>query len=406
MAQYKYRAVDPVDVSVAGILDETSAAKAVQALRERGLTVTAIEEIPPRRSILSPAKSLTWEELQQFCGQLQTVTATKLPIGPALKALALDVHKPRLRQVMDDIHERMEAGNTLETALSHHPDSFPPIFLTLVRAGERADNLATVFDALNGYSKRMIELKNSLQEALAYPLFLIASSTAVLLWMLLKIIPAFAEIFADFGAGLPAPTRAAVEISELVRDHSFLFFGAGALILLSVAALVVLFLREGSSGLRPDWVKLHSPLLGGVYGIASLGLFSRALGILLKARVPLPEGVELAAAASGNAVLGRAATNAVSALSAGDTLGGSLRKTGYFDNSYCWLLEHAEQRGELVETLSILEDDCYRTVDHRRRFLMLMVGPVVVVLIGLLIGSLVLAMYLPIFSLGDAISGT
>ncbi|NIA15289.1 MAG: hypothetical protein GWP08_14565 [Nitrospiraceae bacterium] len=404
MAQYTYRAVDTVDVSVTGTVEGASAYQAVQTLRERGLTVTAIEEIPPRRSILSPAKGLKWEELQQFCGQLQTVTEAKLPVGPALKALALDVHKPRLRNVMRDIHERMEAGNTLETALSHHPDSFSPMFLTLIRAGERAGNLSAVFDALNGYSKRMVELKNNVQEALAYPLFLITSSALVMLWMLLKILPSYAEAFTGFGVRLPLLTEALLVVSTAIREFPLLCTGAAAVVVLSVAALVLLFLRDGASGLRSDWVKLHFPVLGGVYEAASLGRFSRALSILLKAEVPLPEGVELAAAASGNAVLGRAATNAVSALSAGGTLGGALRQTGYFDNSYCWLLEHAEQRGELGETLSILEDDCQRTVDHRRRFLMLMVGPAVVVLIGVLMGTLLVAMYLPIFSLGDSIS--
>lgn len=405
MAQYKYRAVDAVDVSVAGTVEDTSAHKAVHALRERGLTVTAIEEIPPHRSILSPAKGLKWEELQQFCEQLQTVTAAKLPVGPALAALAQDVHKPRLRKVMRDVQERMKAGNTLETALSHHPDCFSPMFLTLVRAGERAGDLSTVFDALNGYSKRMVELKNGVQEALAYPLFLIAAGIAVLLWMLVGVLPSYAEAFSGFGARLPLLTQALLVVSNGIREFPLLSAGAAAVIGLSIAALVLLYLRDGTAGLRSDWVKLRFPVLGGVYEAASLGRFSRALGILLKAQVPLLEGVELAAAASGNAVLGRAATNAVSALSAGDTLGGALRQTGYFTNSYCWLLEHAEQRGELCETLSILESDCLRTVDHRRRFLMLMVGPAVVVFIGVLMGALLLAMYLPLFSLGNAISG-
>jgi len=150
---------------------------------------------------------------------------------------------------------------------------------------------------------------------------------------------------------------------------------------------------------------MYFPVFGGLYARESLARFCRALGMLLDARVPLIESLHLAAAAAGNAVLGRAIIRGAEHVAGGTSLKDSLQRTGYFDHGFCWLLRNAEQRGETPRALIVLEEGYERSIDRLRKWTMLVVGPAVVIFIALMVGYIVVSLYLPIFSLGDVVSG-
>lgn len=405
MALFKYRAVDRDGNSVEGTMEEESARRVVMALQEMDLTVNAVEEVGRKPGLLRREARLKWEDLAQLNDQMVTITRSGLPLAPAIAAMARDLRNPRLKAILEQIRRDIEAGRSLSEAFERHPQSFPPVYTALIRAGEATGNLSGVFDCLSTYSKKLVELKSSVQELLAYPLFLIAFAIAIVLGLLVKVVPVYAEIFHDFGGELPAPTRLLVDMSDLVVGSPWVV--AGVLAALAAVCLFVLppLFRTESGGYRADKFKLLLPVFGKVYGAASLARFCRALGMLLEAQVPLLDSLNLAAAASGNAVLMRAAMDAARRVSGGSPLAEAFKQTGYFGSSFCWLVGNAEERGNVAEALLVLEDDYERSVDHMRKWVMMMAGPVTVIVIGLVIGYIVVSLYLPIFTLGDVVSG-
>lgn len=406
MAQFRYKAVDPDGNPVEGVMEEASARRVVTLLQEQGLTVNSVDKTGGDSFAFLRRNRLSWQDLSEFNDQLLTITKSGLPLAPALKAMAVDVRKARLRNVLQDIQQQVEAGNTLESALTRHPGSFSPVYVSLVRAGERAGNIAAVFECLSTYSRRMVDLKSSIQEMMAYPSMLILAAVVIVSGILVKVVPVMAEIFQDFGGALPWPTKFVLNITNMFLDHNVLLLIVTIVILVILAKVFVSFLHGESSGSRMDWIKLHIPGFGRVYAVASLARFCRALGLLLQAKVPILESLQLASAAAGNAVLAKAVRYAGRQVANGATLAEGLKESRYFDHSFCWLLGQGEQRGELAESLLLLDEDQERSVDRMRKWIMMVTGPVVVVCVAVIVGFLVVSMYLPIFSLGDVISGT
>ena len=405
MALFNYKGVDPEGNPVEGIIEEESARRVVLILEERGLDVYTVEETGPKRRLFPSKDRLTWADLEDLNEQLLTITREKLPITYAIGELTRDLRNRRVKRVLEDIRRHVEAGNSLEEAFSLHPESFSPVYTTLIRAGERAGNLAGVFACLSGYSRRMAELKNQVQEALAYPLIVATAAFALVVGLLVWVVPTFGEIFMDFGGQLPAPTRLLLSVSHLVKDN-LVYWASGAGIALAVGLVFLrALLRTSSSGYAMDRAKLLTPAFGRMYAATSLERFCRSLGMLLEARVPLLESLDLAVATTGNAVLRRAVTAAAQQVSAGSPLADALADSGYFENLFCWLLGHAEKRGEMDQTLMVLAENYERTVARVQKWILMLTGPVAAIVVGLIIGYIVVSLYLPIFSLGDVVSG-
>jgi type IV pilus assembly protein PilC len=405
MALFKYRAVDADGNPVERITEAASARDVVLALQAQGLTVNAVEEQGRRPSFFRKKTRLTWNDLDQLNYQLLTITRGGLPLAPALAAMAHDLRNPRLKAVIEDIRKDLEAGQSLEEAFNRRPESFPPLYTTLIRAGERTGNLAGVLECLCAQSRRMIEMKNNVQELLAYPLVVVVIAAALVGFLLTKVVPVYANIFKDFGGELPAPTRSLIVLSDFIVYRFPLVLAAVGIILVFAVALLPSLFRSDSGGYARDWLKLRIPLFGRAYASTSLARFCRALGMMLTERVPVVEGMALAAAGAGNAVLSRAVLQAAQRVSSGAPLADALEQTGYFDGGFCWLLRNAEQRGEAHNALLMLEEEHERAIELMRKWTMLVVGPAVVVLVGVVIGYIVISLYLPIFSLGDVISG-
>jgi type IV pilus assembly protein PilC len=406
MALFKYRAVDAEGKPAEGTMEEASARRVVLALEAQGLSVSTVEEAQPRPTILRRAAHLTWNDLEQFNDQFLTITRGNLPLAPSLATMAQDLRNPRLRAVLEDLRRDLEAGRSLEEAMARHPGSFPSMYTALVRAGERAGNLPGVFAALSGYAKRMVELKNDVQALLTYPAFLLVATVGFVYFIMVRVVPVFAEIFKDFGGELPAPTQFLVHLSDVIVRRSLALGALLVLLALLAFALHRLPVRTESGGRPGTWLLNHLPVFGRVYRQASLARFCRALGILLEARVPIVESLSLAGAATGNAMLAEAVSKGAQRVEAGATLADALQETGYFDNAFCWLLRNAEQRGEAPKALLILEDDYDRAINRMRKSILMLAGPVVAISIGIVVGFIVLSLYLPIFTLGDVISGT
>jgi len=405
MPLYKYRAVDQDGQAVEGTMEEESARRVTSTLKERGLQVSSVEEVGKRPGFLRVKSRLTWQDLDLFNRQLLATVRSGLPLAQSLHAIAEEIQNRRLRRILKDVRSQIEAGSSLEEAVGSHPESFSPVYRTMIRAGERTGNLSGVLSQLCTYSGRMVEMKNSLQEAIAYPILVLVACAAIVGFLLVRVVPVFAAIYKDFGGDLPGPTKFCIAISDVLVINWKIFVMCAAAVLL-LARLILRALANSEHGTHTlHWFNLHLPIFGVLYFRVSVARFCRSLGLLLASRVPVLEALDLASAAAGNAVLRRAVTDAARLVEGGERISDALASTGYFGHGICWMLSTAEDRGDVDETLLELADMYERGAMRIDKLVIALAGPVVVVLVGLIIGYLVISLYLPIFMLGDAISG-
>ncbi len=403
MTQYSYRAVDSEGHDMSGSMEASSARHATQVLQERGLTVNEVQETHPRRGLLGVVHSLTWDDLEIFCQHLTSIAKGGLPLGPPLKHLADDLQNPRLKPVLETMHRDLENGASLEEAVDKQRNAFPLVFPAILRAGEASGNLPGVLQLLLDYTTRMVQLKNNLQTVMVYPLLLIVASACVLGFLMVKVVPVYTEIFSDFGTRLPAPTQFWVSVSQMVSS-----MGMGWLLVLPFAAAAWFGVRRVVDRTQAgrawaDTLLLHLPGIGRTYYLVAAGRFARTLSLLLTSRVPIVTSLELAGSVSGSVQIERAAMEAAVGVSGGERLSDALGRTRLFGAHFRWLLSTGEDRGEAETALDSFADACQREVSLRDRMLGIFIAPAVVVIMGLLIGSIVISLYLPIFSLGDAI---
>jgi len=405
MPQYRYRAVDNDGRVVEGTMEEESARRVTSTLKERGLQVSSVEEVGKRPGFLRLKSRLAWHDLDIFNQQLLAIVKSGLPIAPSLRTVAAEIKNRRLRRVLEDVRSQIEGGSSLEEAITSHPESFSPVYSTMIRAGERTGNLSGVLSHLCAYSGRMVEIKNGIQIAIAYPILVLVACSAVLGFLLVRVVPVFAGIYKDFGGSLPGPTQFWVAVSDFFVTN-WPVLGIWAAVVLLLARLIPRVLSRSEPGTHAlHWLKLHLPVLGVLYFRVSLARFCRSLGLLLSSKVPVLEALDLASAAAGNAVLRRAVNEAASLVEGGERVSDALASTGYFGHSLCWMLSTAEDRGDVDSALLELADMYERGVMRIDKLIVTFAGPAIVILLGLIVGYLVISLYLPIFMLGDAISG-
>ncbi len=404
MPVFTYRAVDADGKASEGTLEAASAHACVVELTEQGLRVNAVEAVEERGGrFLRKRGALTWQDLDLFNEQLRTITKSGLPLASSLNALASELKGEKLKRVVRDIRFKLEAGASLAEALEGHPESFSPVYRSMVRAGERSGNLSGVLSHLCTYSTRMVELKHRLQEIMAYPAFVVVAVCAVVGFILAKIVPEFMEFYDDFGAELPFPTRSLAFLSTALRHR-----GAEVLTWVSVGAVALVFLgyflrRSATGSYAFDWLALHMPVFGARNHAGAVARFSRSLGMLLANEVPVLESVALAGEAAGNAVLRNAARTAARHIENGTTIANALSATGFFAGTYCWMLDNAERAGEVDAALLSLADACEQDLEYRDKLIVSMAGPITLLVLGVLVGFVVVALYLPLYTIGDAI---
>lgn len=389
-----------------GTMEEESAQRVTLVLQERGAQVNSVEEVRKAGPFELPSfKRLHWDDLALLNEQLLSIARSGLPIAPAVKAMAKDLDNRRLKPVLEQLHQDLDAGHSLEEALERSPRSFPPIYVSLIRAGERSGDLAGVLEMLSSYSTRILDLRDRVFMALTYPTFVIAAGVLVLFNVLYNVVPEFEEVFNDFGSGLPAPTQFLVNISHLIREHA-VAMAAAATATFALIAWAVMYLKRHEAGrARLDRLLQSIPLVGRTFRTISIARFSKALGLLLRAQVPILESLDLASAGSGNGFLRRHVREASSHISQGEKIADALSDTGYFPHSYLWFLANGEARGDMSVTLLELSEAYEREVSTRDQAMMHLIAPVAVIAVGVVIFFVVIALYLPIFTLGDAISG-
>ena len=340
------------------------------------------------------------EDIAVFSRQLATMLQSGIPLVQAFEIIGAGHDKPAMQRLILDIKATVEGGSTLHEALAKHPLSFDDLFVNLVEAGEQAGALETLLDKVATYKEKTEALKKKIKKALFYPAAVMVVAVVVTVILLIFVIPQFESLFAGFGADLPAFTRFVIDLSKGLQANG-LWFGA----ILGGGVYFFMYTYKRSRPLREsvDRFMLKMPVLGPILVKAAIARYSRTLATMFAAGVPLVEALTSVAGATGNIVYENAVLKMRDEVATGNRLQRTMEATGLFPNMVNQMIAVGEESGSLDQMASKVADFYELEVDTAVDSMSSLLEPLIMAILGVLVGGLVIAMYLPIFKLGSVV---
>ncbi|MEW6269098.1 MAG: type II secretion system F family protein [Thermodesulfobacteriota bacterium] len=363
-------------------------------IRERGKGLDREISLPGFRAAVKP------KDVVIFTRQLTTMIDAGMPLVQILDILANQSDNKTFARQIREVKEAVEAGATLSDALRKFPKSFDELYVNMVQAGEVGGILDTILGRLSVYMEKMLSLKRKIKGAMIYPATIVSVAVIVTLILLVFVIPVFAELFASFDRALPLPTQIVISLSNFVIAYLHVMIAA------AVGAVVGIryTYRTERGRLFLDRVMLRFPILGELIRKAAIARFSRTLGTLVSSGVPILDSLTITSRTAGNKVVERAGFMIRESISQGRTMLEPLMQSGVFPPMVCQMIGAGEMTGAIDQMLQKIADFYEEEVDVAVANLTALMEPLVIVVLGTVIGGLVISMYLPIFQLGSLLS--
>lgn len=365
------------------------------SLRRQGILITKV-----KRRRLSGGSSIKQKDIAIFTRQLATMLKSGVPLLQSFDIVSRGASNPRLARMINDIRNDVETGTSLAAAFRKHPMQFDALYCNLVEAGEAAGILETLLDRLAVYHEKTLALKAKIRSALVYPIAVLVVAFIVVTIIMLFVIPSFKEIFRSFGADLPTPTLMVIAMSEFFVQYWWVIFGS---IGLGAYMFVQSWRRSPSMQMAMDRLVLRIPVFGDLLHKAAVTRWTRTLSTMFAAGVPLVEALDSVGGASGNAVFVQATEQIQRDVSTGAALTSSMQATGIFPNMVLQMSSIGEESGSLDQMLNKVADFYETEVDEAVKGLSSLMEPIIIVVLGTIIGGIVVSMYLPIFKLGQVV---
>ena len=419
MPSYYYRARDTFGRAHEGVEVASSEDEVLRALAHMQLTPVLIESraqngnghgAAPATARPAAESARSWSPAQLFhrrvepgsvalfARQLATMMSAGLPLVRALRSIARDHHDHRLAAILEHVCDDVQKGESLATALNRHPEAFGEVFVSLVQTGEVSGSLDEVLDQTAGYLERAELLRLKVEAALRYPTFILSFAGTVLLAMFFKIIPMFSDIYSRFRVQLPAPTRLLLGMSHALTSHAL-----AVLLLVGLAAAgVSAWLRTEEGRLRVDALKFRVPMFGPLVRLYAMTRYARTLGILIGSGTNILYALRVLRPVPGNRMVAKGIDRVRAAVEGGASLSRAMADTGVFPDMLIQMTATGEETGRLDEMLARTADFYEQRVTAKVEGLSSLVEPVAIVLLGLVIALMLVALYLPIFNLGNA----
>jgi type IV pilus assembly protein PilC len=346
-------------------------------------------------------KRVSEKELALFTRQFATVLEAGLPIVKGLETLAMQQKNSYFKEVISEIKRKVEAGGALSEAMAEFPKIFGNLYLQMVRSGEQSGNLDIVLKRLATYIEKIVSLKAKIKHAMIYPSVIVFVTIVVVSIIMFFVIPKFAELFKEAGQSLPLPTQILITISQNFKSI-FLAF-----LLLVIASVIALkYYRKSEKGkYNTDKALLKLPLLGELFHKAAVSRLARTLANLIGAGVPLLQALTIAGETSGNKVIEKAMEDTRINVSAGHTIADPMFFTGVFPYMVIEMVRIGEMSGNLEDMLTKVADFYEEEVDRTVQTLSTLIEPILLIILGVIIGGILVALYLPIFQLGGVVGG-
>jgi len=366
-------------------------------LRRQSIMPTRIRK---QRQLFRTGGSISPGDIAIFSRQLSTMLAAGIPLVQAFEIVGVGHEKPAMQKLILDIKLNIEGGSSLHESLAKHPIYFDDLYVNLVEAGEQAGALESLLDKVATYKEKTEALKKKIKKALFYPAAVLAVAVIVTLILLLFVIPQFEALFKGFGADLPAFTRLVIDLSKFVQTQGW-WMG----ILVGVGFVTFFYFKKRSRPLRHilDRMSLKLPVVGPILVKAAIARYARTLATMFSAGVPLVEAMESVAGATGNIVYETAVMRMRDEVATGQRLQRAMENTALFPNMVVQMIAVGEESGSLDEMAAKVADFYELEVDTAVDGLSSLLEPLIMAILGVLVGGLVIAMYLPIFKLGAVI---
>ncbi|HEY6051373.1 MAG TPA: type II secretion system F family protein [Thermoanaerobaculia bacterium] len=378
-----------------GVLAADSKDIALASLRRQNIVVTGIRERGKEISLTKVGRKVPPKTLAVFTRQFSVMIDAGLPLVQCLEILANQQEHKNFQKILLQVRQDVEAGSTLADAMRRHPKAFNSLFVNMVAAGEAGGILDTILQRLSVYIEKAVKLASQVKSALIYPIAVICIAAIVVAVILLKVIPTFAALFTSLGAELPFPTRMVIMASNFLARY-FIF------ILIAIAAMIFAFQRYYATyrGRRVvDGFILKLPVLGMIMRKIAVARFCRTLATLTSSGVPILEALDITARTAGNAIVEDAIQEVRKSVEGGKTIVEPLRDSGIFPNMVVQMIGVGEQTGALDQMLNKIGDFYEDEVDAAVAGLVKLLEPVMIFILGTIIGGIVIAMYLPMFTL-------
>lgn len=383
-----------------GTLEASSEQAAVQTLLNRDMLVVSIAEKAVQKA-KTTSSSVPLADLVVFTRQLATMIEAGLAIVQSLQALGEQTSNKVMRDVIRDVCARVEQGDNFSAALMRHPKVFEKLYTCMVDAGEKGGLLSEVLSRLATFLENTARLRKKVKSAMMYPTAVTCVAIGVTLFLMVQVVPTFAEVFTSFGKKLPAPTQALIDVSHWMQGHIHY------IILLGGAAIYSWFAYLKTKPGREFWdrTRIRLPIFGAIAHKIILARFTRTLASLVRSGVPILEVLNIVANTAGNVVMERAIRSAAGDIEKGEGMSAALSKHPIFPTMVIRMLTAGEQTGKIDAMLERVADFLDEEIETVLGGLTSLIEPLLIVFLGVTVGGIVICMFLPIFQLSSVVSG-
>jgi type IV pilus assembly protein PilC len=367
-------------------------------LRRQGINPTKVKKKP--KPLFTSKKKINSKDIAVFSRQLATMMSSGVPLVQAFDIIGKGHENPSMQELLMDIKNNVESGNSLADSLAKHPRHFDDLYVNLVNSGEQSGALETLLDKIATYKEKTESIKAKIKKAITYPAAVVVIAFIVSTILLVKVVPTFQELFQGFGADLPAFTKMVINLSEVFQKWWWAIF---AVIGFTIFGLINAHRRSENFRRKWDRIMLKFPVLGVIIEKTAIARFARTLSTMFAAGVPLVEAMGSVAGATGNAVYSDATLRMRDDISTGMQLQQTMRSQNLFPNMVTQMVAIGEESGSLDAMLAKVADFHEEEVDNMVDNLSSLLEPMIMAILGVLVGGLVIAMYLPIFKMGSVI---
>jgi type IV pilus assembly protein PilC len=403
MITFSYQARDMSGKIVSGIQDALNEDNAVTSLMSRGLMVLSLQ----KKATASKSRKKTWSvketDLVLFTRQLSTMIEAGISLVQALTALYDQCDPKRqknLRHIISDVTTRVQGGETFNESIAKHPRVFDRLFVSMVKAGEHGGLLAEILDRLAGFLEASARLRKKIKSAMTYPVIVICIAMAITTFLIVKVVPIFGEIFADFGSKLPAPTQFLIDVSDFMRGEWYFLIAGVAGTIFGVRT----FVRSTRGKQLWDRWKLKLPVFGPLVHKICMSRFARTFAQLIRSGVPILEVLDIVGGASGNHIVETSIKGVSADVEKGDNLSVALSKKPIFPPMMLRMVAAGEATGKIDTMLEKMADFWDEEIEAMLDALTSLIEPMLIVFLGVIVGGIVIAMFLPIFKLNEVVS--
>ena len=396
MPNFEYTARTATGEEATGTMEAASREEVVQQLRKNRMVVVRVREKKKRKT----GARVPTRDIVVFTRQFATMVNSGLPLVQALDILAKQTENPQLSETTKQVVYDVESGNTLADALEKHPKVFTQLYVNMVAAGEAGGILDTIMLRLATFLEKNDAIVRKVKGAMVYPGVIFSVAGICILVLLIFVIPTFQTMFASVGVPLPLPTRVVIGISDFLQNFWHVLIVSSVVIFFAIRA----YYGTDNGRLVIDKIMLKAPVMGDLLRKSAVSRFTRTLGTLLASGVSILDGLEITARTAGNRVVHDAVMESRGSIAGGDTIAGPLERSDVFPPMVTSMIAVGEATGGLDEMLSKIADFYDDEVDTAVGTLLSLLEPIMIVFLGVIVGGMIVAMYLPIFDMINAVS--